>query len=123
MGNSRIVCSNNPFQTQLPVKLEASAGLSCNQWRASESATGSVGVLRSGSSSQVCHGLTASSASLLEPTAVSLPVLSPGTQSNPSVRPQLYEGKAPTYLCVVTLAHMTGFAQGLGDMKNLAGAQ
>lgn len=50
---------------QLPVKLEASVGLSCNQWRASESVTTSVGVFSSGSSSQVDHGLMDSSASLL----------------------------------------------------------
>lgn len=94
------ICSSNPSHTQLPVKFEASVGLSCNQWRASESGTTSVGVLSSGSSSQVCHGLMGSSVSLLEPKAVSLPVLSPGTQSNQSLRLQLDEDKVQNYLHV-----------------------
>lgn len=52
-----------------------------------------MGVLSSGSSSQVCHWLMGSSVSLLEPTAVSLPVLSPDTQRNQSLRLQLDEDK------------------------------
>lgn len=66
----------------LPVRLEASVGLSCNQWRASESVTASVGVLSSGSSSQICHGLRDSSASVLQPRAGSLLTLSPGTMGD-----------------------------------------